>query len=233
MTDDPVTYRRFELYEEIWKEPVRTVAKRYGMSDVALRNTCRKLRVPLPGRGHWARIEAGRESRRPPLPAIPDGTPKAIIRQKWTRRFAPLEVKPDVPPIIVPGELRSPHKLVAEASRLLRGRKPDAGLISCWSTRCLDIAVAPESLGRALRIMNALIRALEERGLQVEVTRPLSYEQERDRREGEPPSNATRVMVSGEWIQFGIAEKRSVKHPPAPERRNTSGAELWLLPQIS
>jgi hypothetical protein len=62
-------------------------------------------------------------------------------------------------------------------------------------------------------------------------TRPLSYEQERDRPEGEPPSNATRVMVSGEWIQFGIAEKRSVKHLPAPEPpKRLRGAELesWI-----
>jgi len=33
---DTITYRRSELYEEVWKEPVRTVAKRYGVSDVAL-----------------------------------------------------------------------------------------------------------------------------------------------------------------------------------------------------
>ncbi len=30
MNADNVAYRRDDLYEEIWKEPVRTVARRYG-----------------------------------------------------------------------------------------------------------------------------------------------------------------------------------------------------------
>ena len=230
MTDETITYRRAELYEEVWKEPVRTVARRYGVSDVALRNTCRKLRVPLPGRGHWVRIGGGREVRRPPLPPLFAGARGEIVAQKWTRRSTPPKVENLGPPIVVPAELHSPHKLVSEASRLLRGREPREGLVSCWGTRCLDIAVSPASLGRALRIINALIRALEEKGLQVEVTRPLN-DDERRRGENEAPSNDTRVKVSGEWIQFGITEKRSVIHPPAPDPpKRLRGAELesWI-----
>ena len=51
-----IGYEREKLYEEVWAEPVSTVAKRYGVSDVALRKTCQKLAVPLPARGHWARV---------------------------------------------------------------------------------------------------------------------------------------------------------------------------------
>ena len=29
-------YNRAKLYEEVWKEPVSVVAKRYGVSDTAL-----------------------------------------------------------------------------------------------------------------------------------------------------------------------------------------------------
>ena len=35
--DGIVVYKREVLYEEVWAEPVSTVAKRYGVSDVALR----------------------------------------------------------------------------------------------------------------------------------------------------------------------------------------------------
>ena len=48
-------YEREKLYEEVWKEPVIVVAKRYGVSEVALAKACRKLAVPLPPRGYWAR----------------------------------------------------------------------------------------------------------------------------------------------------------------------------------
>jgi hypothetical protein len=47
------------------------VAKQYGVSDVALTKTCRKLLIPLPGRGYWAKRRAGRRVRkRPPLPPV-------------------------------------------------------------------------------------------------------------------------------------------------------------------
>ena len=48
----PEAYERDKLYEEVWAEPVKIVAQRYGVSDVALAKTCRKLGIPLPGRGH-------------------------------------------------------------------------------------------------------------------------------------------------------------------------------------
>ena len=234
MIEETATYRRAELYEEIWKEPVRTVARRYGVSDVALRKICRRLNVPLPGRGHWARVRVGQDTHKPRLAPLADGVPNEIVTQRQTHRD-PRLTRPDTgtsePSTIVPADLRNPHKLVAEASRLLRSRNPVQGLINCWNPRCLDITVSPASLGRALRNMNAIIRALEKSGLQVEVTRPLSYEARSRRGESEAPSNATRVMVSGEWIEFGITEKRSVVRSPAPgtpRGLRESNLESWI-----
>jgi hypothetical protein len=50
------TFERHALYAEIWAEPMTSVAKRYGLSDVGLRKICLKLDVPLPPRGYWARL---------------------------------------------------------------------------------------------------------------------------------------------------------------------------------
>ena len=55
-----IRYERGKLYEEVWAEPVIKVAKRYGVSDVALRKTCKKLAVPLPPAGYWAKVVAGK-----------------------------------------------------------------------------------------------------------------------------------------------------------------------------
>src|SRR5947199_8556674 len=51
-------YRRQELYEQLWSQPVAKIAPSYGIS-VALAKICRKLKVPLPGRGYWAKRTHG------------------------------------------------------------------------------------------------------------------------------------------------------------------------------
>ena len=69
MNERTEIYEREKLYEEVWKEPVLVVAKRYRVSNVALAKACRKLAVPLPPRGYWARIRAGQKALlRLPLP---------------------------------------------------------------------------------------------------------------------------------------------------------------------
>ncbi|NLB96602.1 MAG: hypothetical protein GX785_12955, partial [Armatimonadetes bacterium] len=42
-SDGGVVYERDKLYEEVWSEPVTAVAKRYGVSDVAIHKTCKRL----------------------------------------------------------------------------------------------------------------------------------------------------------------------------------------------
>ena len=66
-----VPYDREELYREVWEKPLIKVAESYGVSAVALGKTCRKLRVPVPGRGHWAKLAYGKEgAKKPPLPKL-------------------------------------------------------------------------------------------------------------------------------------------------------------------
>jgi hypothetical protein len=65
-------YNRERLYEEVWSEPVIVVAKRYGLSDVGLAKICKKLNIPRPGLGYWAKKAAARPiGKPPPLPSLP------------------------------------------------------------------------------------------------------------------------------------------------------------------
>jgi hypothetical protein len=66
--DDPLTLSREDLYELVWSKPITELAKDFGLSDVALAKRCRRLRVPVPGRGYWARVAAGQAPRQPTLP---------------------------------------------------------------------------------------------------------------------------------------------------------------------
>jgi hypothetical protein len=46
---------RKELYELVWSEPMKILAPRFGISDVALRKACARAEIPTPGPGHWAK----------------------------------------------------------------------------------------------------------------------------------------------------------------------------------
>ena len=60
------TYNRERLYEEVWLEPTQTVAKKYGVSDVALSKVCGQLQIPKPPTGYWANKQAGSRSHHEP-----------------------------------------------------------------------------------------------------------------------------------------------------------------------
>jgi hypothetical protein len=68
-------YDRAALYEQVWSEPVQDAAKSYRISGVGLGKVCRKLRVPVPPRGYWARVRNGPTVRKPPLPKLNEGKP--------------------------------------------------------------------------------------------------------------------------------------------------------------
>jgi hypothetical protein len=40
MASHPITLTRKELYENVWSQPVKTLAKEYGISDVGLKKIC-------------------------------------------------------------------------------------------------------------------------------------------------------------------------------------------------
>lgn len=61
-------FRRQALYELIWSEPISVLAPQMGISDVALAKACKRHGIPRPGRGHWAKLKAGKRSLRTPLP---------------------------------------------------------------------------------------------------------------------------------------------------------------------
>ncbi|MCQ1530071.1 hypothetical protein [Lutispora saccharofermentans] len=127
---------REELYNEIWSEPVITVAKRYGMSDNGLRKHCKRLGIPLPPSGYWARVKAGQKVPKPALPKV-TGELKKHVRNYAIKYRTGIEqltdaelmadeelcllkdetkklIKDICSQVQVKGQLRSPHHLITE-----------------------------------------------------------------------------------------------------------------------
>jgi hypothetical protein len=53
-------FTRSQLYELVWSQPLRRIAKTLAVSDVAIAKRCRAASIPLPGIGYWAKKEAGK-----------------------------------------------------------------------------------------------------------------------------------------------------------------------------
>lgn len=60
-------FERQNLFDEVWATPVTKLAKDYGLSDVGLRKICITLDIPLPPRGYWAKLAAGKTIPKPAL----------------------------------------------------------------------------------------------------------------------------------------------------------------------
>ena len=100
-------YDREKLYEEVWEKPMSEVCKNYGISDVALKKTCKKLRLATPPRGYWAKKAAGIEPPQPRL--IPFDNPPRLIIRKTT---SPGDIDPDTKPILVPDAFEEAEHLI-------------------------------------------------------------------------------------------------------------------------
>jgi hypothetical protein len=66
--DKAITLSREDLYELAWSKPMSELAKDFGISDVGLVKRCKRLGIPVPGRGYWARVDSGQAPYRPKLP---------------------------------------------------------------------------------------------------------------------------------------------------------------------
>jgi hypothetical protein len=85
------TLTRSALYELVWADPVRTVAASFGVSDVWLKKLCAGASVPVPERGYWAKLQAGKVVVRIRLPLRDPGMPDVVSigREPYSWRWDP------------------------------------------------------------------------------------------------------------------------------------------------
>jgi len=75
-------WSRVDLYNEVWQQPLVKLSGNYGISDVRLGKVCRKLKIPHPGRGYWAKRKAGTTDEQLPLPEFNDAPIVRLIGTK-------------------------------------------------------------------------------------------------------------------------------------------------------
>lgn len=169
------------LYDLVWSMPVIAAAERYGLTGTGLAKICKRLVVPVPPRGYWARVQAGHAVGKAPLPPPRRGQPVEHRIQRWFSEEAAFlereDVRSDVErdctrlgrPDLAP-DFSKLHPVLVGSVGLLRGTKDVAATLR--EQTCADISVGPELLDRALRVLDALFRMLEAAGFAAEVTPP-------------------------------------------------------------
>ena len=203
-------WNREELYKEIWEQPLIKVAPKYGVSAVALGKTCRKLQIPLPGRGYWVKKDFGKPVEQIPLPEAKNLPVVHRMEQSAPDRGEAYRLafqeNLDDPELVRISTIEAdnllvnvdtkPHKLISTTRKTMKqARTDERGILqSLRDVSCLDIRVSKASLDRALSLMNTVILKLESEGFNIK-TGP----------------QGTEVEICGQHVQFLLAEKARVK----------------------
>lgn len=193
---------------------MRTLAKEFGMSDVGLAKVCRKHNVPIPPVGYWRRKETGYKVKRPSLPPAKDGREHLdiYIRERLRPEFQDL-ARQTAPKIAIAPDVS--HPFVLRSEKLLgRGKLNQRGLLIAKKGALAHILVSRGQLPRALKVLNALLLALDERG------QPTSWPKQ---------ENALlAVSIDGETVRFSLSELTdSAPHVVTPSERN----HPWSAPE--
>ena len=164
MNQTRIRLTRADLYKKVWATPMRTLAKEFGMSDVGLAKVCRKHNIPVPPVGYWRKKETGYKVTRPQLPMAKNG-PEPLdiyVRERLRPEFEEL-ARQAVPKIALASEIS--HPLALRPEKLLQhGKLNQRGLLISKNGALAPILVSKEQLPRAVKVLNALLLALEERG---------------------------------------------------------------------
>jgi hypothetical protein len=188
------TVMRSELYAQVWQQSMVQLAKSYAISDVGLAKLCRKHNIPRPGRGYWARKQAGQSPRQARLP---DSANDYAIRLRDPDPLAgsstgvnedlQVELQRVNTTVEVAATLRGAHEFVSHANQELQHADNDeSGFLVVPESVGLDLSVSKATLRRALLLMDAVFKTFEKLGYEV--------------------SKGPKVGVMGISVSFGVSE---------------------------
>jgi len=194
------------------------LAKKYELSDVGLAKMCRRYNIPRPYPGYWAKKESGVRTTPTPLPE-PEENSEIRFQLRNDGRILRPEVRAAIKKEILKedskkqeikvGEnLRQTHPLVCVArEQLEQAEVNEDRLLILPQDHALSITVSKRLLRRALLIMDALLKSLEEVGYNV--------------------NSGPEVEIGGVRITFSITEALDSKKGQ-PDKFNLEGSyQFW------
>jgi hypothetical protein len=219
---DNVKLNRKELYDLVWSTPMTALAKKYLISDSGLRKICVKMEIPLPKAGHWEKLKAGKEVEINELPTNYNGTTEISFdlrkegEESLKGKRSPEEVLKDEIEsdsslnIVVPDILTKPHKLIAETKNAhINNESRFSNNFKGYLNSPLNISSTKLNYGRALRIMDTFIKAMEQRGHVFQIK-----------------NDSAHLVIYGEEFAISIREKNN----RIPKPKTNSWQEYDYVP---
>jgi hypothetical protein len=207
---EKTTLTRKELYDLVWSRPMTSMSKKYEISSDRLKGICKKVNVPMPDNGYWQKLQYKKPLTIKELPDERLSNKEVVLNvidknveihssEIFVRNRLIKEIEENHHlPIQVPLKLTNPDKLIAEAKDSLtvdkQYNRDYNGLISTKSG-LVSITVTQESIGRALRFMDALIKLLRARGHELIINQGTTY-----------------AVVFGEEIVICLQEKLRIEY---------------------
>ena len=169
---------RERLFLEIWEEPILRVSQKYGISDVGLAKVCKRLSIPRPPRGYWAKIRTGQKVTKPELPPLKDDQlgNLTINPPERTDEDCIISIPRDVSAKIESlnldslfADLRGCNHLVSISKNNLENGRIKNGTIDISNLKCLDLRSSKSSLRRGLLLFQTIISHSLALGWQIDV----------------------------------------------------------------
>jgi hypothetical protein len=176
MERQAVRLTRKELYEKMWSRPAICLAEEFGISGRGLGKLCSRFEIPVPPRGYWAKLAAGKHVTRIPLSTAKSDVPSEILIQpspESPEAALPEQVRAEVTAVLdsrdqirVPETLRSPHPIVKSWLERKRERRK----VDQLSGRRRSEPQLDETERRKLKILSAIFSEIEKLGHAVKGT---------------------------------------------------------------
>ena len=222
---DKIKFEREALYQQVWKTPISRLSNEFGLSDVGLAKICRKLNVPRPPLGYWAKRQFGKQPKVPSLPPLKPGEPATHVHYHYSQDDSRINIKQAFQDVVlpqikveVPDSLIEPLRFVKEINNNLKVQSSDPiGLLS-YRSRGIWVKVSPESKDRAIRILDALIRGFESAGY--------GFKKKKD-----DYREYFVLEVDREYIEFSLSERTHQKDHvlTSEERYQKKIGKLWSV----
>lgn len=215
MSSEELSLTREELYERVWSLPMQKLAKTFGLSDVGLAKLCRRHKVPVPGRGYWARLAAGQTPKKTLLPPTIDPKLATIKIHPGHRAETELtEFKQAIPIIEAASDRPITHPLAIQVEGSILRSTDEKGFLGPRKGRIVPIRVSQGQLARSIRILDAILFEIEKAGHSISWPKP--------------HTTGMIINIGNEALQFSISEvMKSKPHLLRPHEESRP----WTAPK--